>query len=89
MHVEFDSAKRQRTLEVRGLDMADAGSVFDGLTITVEDVRKDYGEPRYLTIGRLRGRMVALIWTPRGEARRIIGMRKANERERAGYGGRA
>ena len=33
------------------------------------------------TAGLLQGRMVVLVWTPRGTARRIISMRKANERE--------
>jgi uncharacterized DUF497 family protein len=31
------------------------------------------------------GRMVVMVWTPRGEARRIISMRKANEREQTQY----
>ena len=46
-----------------------------------EDARFDYGEPRFTTVGVLDGRMVILVWTPRGEVRRIISMRKANERE--------
>jgi hypothetical protein len=46
-----------------------------------EDRREDYSELRYVTVGKLDGRMVILVWTPRGEARRIISMRKANERE--------
>jgi uncharacterized protein len=29
--------------------------------------------------------MVVLTWTPRGEVRRIISMRKANEREQARF----
>jgi hypothetical protein len=29
--------------------------------------------------------MVALVWTPRGEGRHIISMRKANEREKKVY----
>jgi uncharacterized DUF497 family protein len=37
------------------------------------------------TVGVLDGRMVILVWTPRGEARRIISMRKANEREIAKF----
>ena len=32
--------------------------------------------------------MVVLVWTPRGDARRVISMRKANERERRLYGPR-
>ncbi|WP_425388002.1 hypothetical protein [Azospirillum halopraeferens] len=36
----------------------------------------------------MRSRMVVLVWTPRGDARRIISMRKANDREQALYGPR-
>ena len=85
MVVEFDAAKRDATLEARGLDMARAGVVFTGATLTVEDDRQDYGEDRFITIGFLDERMVILVWTPRTGARRIISMRKANEREQALY----
>ena len=88
MEIEFDPAKRNATLQIRGLDMARAPDVFAGATLTVEDNRKDYGEPRYITIGFLANRMVILAWTQRGKARRIISMRKANEREQAIYGPR-
>ena len=65
--------------------MARAGDVFVDDTLTVEDDRRDYGEDRFITVGFLDGTMVVLVWTPRGEAYRIISMRKANERERALY----
>ena len=84
--VEYNSVKRAATLETRGLDMARAGEVFDGATLTVEDDRRDYGENRYITIGFLDGEMVVLVWTPRDGTPRIISMRKANERERRLYG---
>ena len=83
MKVEFDAAKRAGTLEQRGLDMARAGEVFEGATLTIEDDRMDYGETRYITIGFLDERMVVLVWTPRGDVHRIISMRKANDRENA------
>jgi uncharacterized DUF497 family protein len=85
MPVEFDPAKRQATLDHRGLDMARADEVFAGATITIEDDRQDYGEVRFITAGRLDGRMVVMVWTPRGAARRIISLRKANDREQALY----
>ncbi len=88
MKVEFDAAKRQKTLEHRGLDMARAAEIFAGPTLTIADDRKDYGEERFITIGRLESRMVAVVWTPRGAARRIISLRKANDREQAAYGPR-
>ena len=59
--------------------------MFEGDTLTIEDDRFDYGEQRFITIGRLEGRMVVMVWTPRGAARRIISLRKANDREQATY----
>jgi uncharacterized DUF497 family protein len=86
VEIGFDPAKREWTLEHRGLDFADAERVFAGPSITVEDDRRDYGENRYLTYGRLDGRLVAIVWTPRTECPHIISMRKANEREQRKYG---
>jgi uncharacterized DUF497 family protein len=88
MKVEFDPEKRRRTLDERGLDMARAGEIFEGATLTVKDDRRDYGEPRFITIGFLDERMVASVWTPRGESLRVISLRKCNEREQAAYGDR-
>jgi uncharacterized protein len=86
MEVEFDPAKRAATLAKRGLDMAEAGAVFEGMHLTFEDDRKDYGEQRFVTIGYLQGRMVFVAWTQRGDVRRIISLRKANGREEKRYG---
>lgn len=83
MQIEFDAAKRAKTLTERGLDFARADEVFAGTHFTAEDERESYGETRYITVGRLDAHMVVVVWTPRGEARRIISMRKANEREKA------
>ena len=71
--IVFDSAKRDATLRERGLDFARAAEVFADRTFTQPDQRIDYGEER------------VIVWTWRGHARRIISMRKANEREQARY----
>jgi uncharacterized protein len=85
MAITYDPAKRQWTLRQRGLDFEDAEEVFAGWTLDIRDLRRDYGEPRINTVGYLGNRMVIVCWTPRGDARRIISMRKANEREKARY----
>jgi uncharacterized DUF497 family protein len=85
MEISYDPAKRAATLEERGLDFVDAPEVFSGPIFELEDDRFNCGEKRYITIGLLRGRMVVLVWTPRGEARHIISIRKANEREQARF----
>ena len=81
MFIELDADKRAKTLAERGLDFARAGDVFADKHLTREDTRENYAETRFQTAGWLDGRIVMLVWTPRGEARRIISMRKANERE--------
>ncbi len=86
--IEFDAEKHRLTLEQRGLDLARCAEVFEGEPLTIEDDRFDYGEPRYITLGFLDGRMVFVAWTQRGEHRRIISMRKANAREQQKYGPR-
>ncbi|MBS0570298.1 MAG: BrnT family toxin [Proteobacteria bacterium] len=85
MNVEFDPAKREKTLAMRGLDFARAAEVFAGHHFTAPDLRTGYGEERYITVGKLDGRMVVMVWTPRGAIRRIISLRKANDREKARY----
>ena len=85
MRSKFDPDKRDLTLRKRGLDFANAPKVFRGKHQTVSDDRFDYGEKRFITIGRLEGRMVVLVWTPRPGARHIISMRKANPDEQKAY----
>ena len=85
MAITYDPAKRDRTLRERGLDFNDADEVFAGRVYQQRDDRRDYGEARLITIGFLRGRMVVLVWTPRGGDKHVISMRKANDREKARY----
>jgi uncharacterized protein len=85
MRITYDPAKREWTLRERQLDFEHASRVFAGLTIDIPDLRRDYGEPRINTVGHLDGRMVVVCWTPRGDARHVISMRKTNDREKARY----
>ena len=86
--MQFDPAKQQNTLKARGLDFARAAEVFAGNHLTRQDERKAYAETRYQTVGWLDGRLMMMVWTPRGAARRIISMRKINERETQAIGAR-
>jgi uncharacterized DUF497 family protein len=88
MKITFDPVKRANTLRDRSLDFADAEEVFAGKALNIPDQRRDYGETRIVTVGLLRGRMVIVVWTPRGNARHVFSMRKANDREKARFGKR-
>ncbi len=83
MRVTYDPEKRERTLRERGLDFEDAAIVFAGVTLEVEDTRRDYGEDRIICFGLLEGRLVVVGYTPRGADRHVFSMRKANDREQA------
>ena len=85
MAITFDPAKRDKALSERGLDFAGAGEVFGGPCLSFLDDRYDYGEDRVITVGFLADRMVVVCWTPRGEDRHVISMRKANDREQRKY----
>ena len=54
MRITFDSTKRDKALSERGLDFDDAALIFAGVTLEVEDTRKDYDETRVICriIGR-------------------------------------
>ena len=88
MKITFDPAKRAIALKDRSLDFADAAEAFAGKVLNIADERRDYGELRMITVGSLRGRMVIVVWTPRGNGRHVFSMRKANDREKARFGKR-
>ena len=85
MVIEFDTVKRDKTLLERGLDFADSDKVFARIHFMAPDDRFDYGEERFITVGLLDDRIVVIVWTPRNDARRIISMRYANDREISRY----
>jgi uncharacterized protein len=66
MRISFNPLKREKAMADRGLDFADAALVFEGVTVEIEDTRKEYGEVRIICYGTLAGRMVVVGYTPRG-----------------------
>jgi uncharacterized DUF497 family protein len=81
VRITYDPAKRDKNLSERGLDFEDALLVFAGTTVEVVNDRKNYGERLIVCYGLLHGRVVVIGYTPRGTARHVFSMRKANDRE--------
>lgn len=81
--IQFDPAKRDETLQERGLDFAHVGAVFAGRVKTAVDDRFDYGENRYVTYGWIEqiAVAVAVVWTERDNRRRVISMRRMHKWE--------
>lgn len=81
----WDEEKRLVNAQKHAIDFEDAVTIFDGDTVTVEDDRFLYNEPRFITLGLLNGRVVAVVHTERGEVTRIISARKATKYEQITY----
>ena len=86
MNFEFDDAKSELCLLERGFDFAYAAhAFFDVQRVVQVDARYEYGEPRFVLLGMVYGRLLTLVYTTRGNAFRIISARRANARERKRY----
>ena len=85
MEFDWDEDKRQSNIRDHGIDFFDVPPLFDGYTVTVEDTRVDYGETRFISLGLLKGRAIAVTHTERGEKIRIISARKATQYEEITY----
>jgi uncharacterized DUF497 family protein len=84
MLFEWSEPKRQKTLAERGLDFRDAGQLFDGRSVLTYPSPRD-GEERFVSVGLLQHRLVAVVWMERDTGRRIISMRRARRAEEGSY----
>ena len=85
MNISFDPAKNVRNVADRGLPFKLVEQLEWSSAIIEEDVRKNYGERRYLALGLIDGRLHAVVFTPRAGKVHVISLRKANPREVRDY----
>ncbi len=82
MRFDWDLAKGERNRRERGFGFEFAALIFEGDTIEWPDDRRDYGEARVRAIGEADGLVLHVVFTDRGEVRRIISARLADRKER-------
>jgi uncharacterized DUF497 family protein len=85
MPFEWDEAKRESNLAKHRVDFVQVVRSFDGAVFETVDARRDYRETRIRCIGEIEGRVYVVVYTWRGDNRRIISARKANARETRTY----
>lgn len=83
--ITYDENKRLANIEKHHIDFVGCEVIFEGLTLTREDNRHDYGEIRFQTLGLLNGVVVFVVHTPRGDNDHIISIRKAEKHEERIY----
>jgi hypothetical protein len=78
---DWDAAKAAANLTKHGVAFETVARFRWDTAFEVEDARYDYGERRWRVIGEIDGRLHVLVYADRGEALRLISLRKADERE--------
>jgi uncharacterized DUF497 family protein len=83
MRFEWNEAKRRANLRDHRIDFAavEKEEIFASETVSRLDDRFEYGERRFLTLGLLKGKVVAISHTESDEVVRLISVRKASKNE--------
>ncbi|WP_235883075.1 BrnT family toxin [Rhizobium rhizophilum] len=83
---EWDDDKNAANVAKHGLSFDRARRIFDDVVISAPDHRRDYGEARINSIGRIDGLFVIVVThTDRYGRIRLISARPAKRRERERY----
>ncbi len=85
MEFEWDEAKNEANIAKHKVSFETASMVWDSDLIEYVDERYDYGESRIVAIGQVEGVELTVVYTLRGNVRRIISARRAGRYERRTY----
>lgn len=86
MHIEFDPAKdASNQRKHAGVSLAMAAELEWDTLWARPDHRRDYGEVRMAGYALMGVRLYSVVFVDRGEVRRVISLRKANDREKVLY----
>lgn len=85
MGYEWDAENADAHFKKHGVSFERGSHIFDNSVLQREDARIDYGEPRIIALGEVDGDVLVVVYTQRGDNRRIISARKASPDERELY----
>jgi hypothetical protein len=86
LEFEWDEAKAIINLEKHRVSFLNASAIFLNARLERIDDRQEYGEVRWIALGRVDGEIYRVVFTWRGESLvRIISAQKASKDERGIY----
>lgn len=86
MKFEWDRAKADANERKHVVSFEEAASIFRDFHVDRHDLRRDYGETRFIALGvDSNGLVLNVVYTLRGENIRIISAWKASKHERKTY----
>jgi len=80
---EWDARKAEANVAKHEIDFEDAIEIFERPVLTLPS--KYRAEERFVSIGLMGSKLVAVVWTRRSEITRIISARSARHEEREAY----
>ena len=81
MEITFDPAKDETNIQKHGISLSEAHKIEWDTLWGYEDTRSNYGEIRIIGFAYIGVRLHCVVFTDRGDFRRIISLRKANRKE--------
>jgi len=86
LEFDWDHAKAQTNLRKHRVPFLKACEVFkDGSRLELADVSGDYGEERWIVLGRAGQKILSVVYTQRGQRIRLISARRADRNEQRTY----
>ncbi len=86
MDFEWDENKNKLNIEKHGIDFNEAKEVFkDPNKKAALDLRKNYGEDRWIALGKAIDTLIVVVYTIRNQVFSIISARYAKKAERDKY----
>ncbi|MGI9132399.1 MAG: BrnT family toxin [Rhodoferax sp.] len=81
MDISFDTVKDATNMAKHGVSLGQAAQLEWDTALTWPDTRYTYNERRECAMGYIGLRLFHVVFVDRVEGRRIISLRKANQRE--------
>ena len=81
MKVIFDAAKDTENQRKHGISLSEAALMDWDAALVWQETRHDYEEIRMVALGEIGERLYCVVFVDRESDRRIISLRKANQRE--------
>lgn len=81
VNITFDPAKDALNRTKHGVSLALASGLEWDMLLATADTRRHYGEHRLIGFAPIDNRVYCVVFTDRGDERRVISLRKANRRE--------
>jgi uncharacterized DUF497 family protein len=85
MKITFGEEKEAANQAKHGVSLSEAEKLEWDDALIWQDTRHDYGEARMVALGAIGERLYCVVYVDRDDVRRIISLRKANNKEKILY----